>query len=461
MQGRVLGILILIAVLFVPLSSVGAAGAVQAGQNTAVIDFPNTITFSATLQNASGIRSVTLEYGTQQSTCGEVIAKAFPEFTPGNTVHVEWTWDMRQGGSLPPGATIWWRWRYADDTGKESVTGQKTIIWLDSTHKWQTLDGGILRLHWYSRDRAFAQFMLNAGLDGLKFNQEQSGLKADQPIDLYVYPNYDDLREAVLFEPSWVGGMAFAEHNVVIMGLSGSDNTWNKNTVVHELTHVLVGHLTFSCLTVMPTWLAEGLAVYSEGALDPASASQLEQAIADDTLLSVRSLSAGFSEVPDKVSLSYSQSYSVVKFLIESFGQQKMTELLETLKRGVAVDEALTTVYGFDVEGLEDAWRQSIGAQRRPVSAQPTAQPTPTFVPTFVPVSGSASVDASTPAAVPTSSFSEPLPTSTPGRGAGPPLILTLAMLSFCCTMIVLIGVIILGVVLRSNRSKGGPNEKA
>ena len=35
---------------------------------------------------------------------GEVIAKAFPQFTPGKTVEAEWTWEMRQSGSLPPGA---------------------------------------------------------------------------------------------------------------------------------------------------------------------------------------------------------------------------------------------------------------------------------------------------------------------------------------------------------------------
>ena len=40
----------------------------------------------------------------------EVIAKAFPEFTPGQTINAEWTWEMRQSGSLPPGAQLWWRW---------------------------------------------------------------------------------------------------------------------------------------------------------------------------------------------------------------------------------------------------------------------------------------------------------------------------------------------------------------
>src|SRR4029453_10889858 len=110
------------------------------------------------------------------------------------------------------------------------------------------------------------------------------------------------------------------------------------------------------------TWLNEGLAVYSEGELDPSSERQLEDAIRDDTLLSVRSLSSGFSEVSDKAYLSYSQSYSITKFLVETYGQAKMTSLLLHLKDGLTIDEALTQTYGFNVEGLEGAWREAIDA---------------------------------------------------------------------------------------------------
>ena len=454
MRARALGILVLIIVLLSLVQPARAQSALQVSDNSVQLDFPNTVSFTARLQSGAKITSVVLEYGTQQLTCGEVVAKAFPEFTPDTSVQADWTWDMRQAGSLPPGATIWWRWRFTDETGKETLSEEKSVIWLDNIHDWQTLDGGLLRLHWYGKDNNFAQSMLQAGLDGLKFDDQQSGLKADSPIDLYVYPNYDDMRNAILYEPSWTGGMAFPEHNVVILGLSGSDSSWDKNTVVHELTHVLVGHLTFSCLTVMPTWLNEGLAVYSERGLDPSSAAQLQDAIKNDTLLSVRSLSAGFSEVPDKAYLSYSQSYSIVKFLIETYGQEKMTALLKTLKLGVSVDEALQTTYGFNVEGLEDAWRSSVGAVPRAVSAQPTAQPTPTYVPTIVPISGDSLGNISTPAAVPTSSFGEAGPTPEPGRGYGPPLGLTLVLIATCCVFGVLIGVIILMVVLRGSRKK-------
>lgn len=424
----------------------------------AIVSFPLSVTFSAKINSAANITAVILEYGADQLTCGEVIAKAFPQFTPGKTVNVEWTWEMRQSGSLPPGAEIWWRWRYTDETGKETLSPQKTITWLDSEHNWKSVTTDNLNLHYYAGDRTFAQQLLTAAKEGLEFNRTKSGLIAESPIDLYIYANTNDLRDAILYEPSWTGGQAFPDHDIVILGISETDLDWGRDAIVHELTHVLVGHLTFSCLGGVPTWLNEGLAVYSEGGLDPASQKQLEDAIRSDTLLSVRSLSAGFSEVPDKAFLSYSQSYSIVKFLIETYGQAKMTALLTSLRDGAAIDGALMETYGFDVEGLEDAWRKAIQAQPRTISAQPTAQPTPTFVPTIVPISGAPQASQlATPTPIPTSSAGEPAtpPSTSPG---GPPRALTFALLGFCCLFILIIGVIALGILVRAQNRKGGNN---
>ncbi|HJQ15271.1 MAG TPA: peptidase MA family metallohydrolase [Anaerolineales bacterium] len=434
--------------------------AIQWTKNEIFLNFPESATFRAAFTSDVDLTSIVLEYGNEQQTCGEVIAKAFPPFTPGKMVEAEWTWEMRQSGSLPPGAQLWWRWRVTDANGQETVTETKTSTWLDDDHNWQTMnhsESHNVRLHWYEGDQAFATDLANAAEEGLLFNETQSGLKAEAPIDVYIYASTDDLKDAILYEPSWTGGQAFPDQNIVILGISQSDLDWGQDAIVHELTHVLVGHLTFSCLGDVPTWLNEGLAVYSEGELDAASERQLEDAIRDDTLLTVRSLSSGFSEVADKAYLSYSQSYSVTKFLVETHGQEKMTKLLLSLRDGLTIDEALMDTYGFDVEGLERAWREAIGAPPLSNSAQPISQPTPTLVPTIVPVGGQvSSALQTTPTPVPTSS-SNSEPTQTPVRTA-PPLALTMILLGMCCIFLVLIGVVVLGFVVRRQNRQAGDN---
>ncbi|GAB4416449.1 MAG: hypothetical protein Kow002_02230 [Anaerolineales bacterium] len=446
---------LLLIFIIISAQSAGAASSPSLTNNQATLNFPDSITFRAHIDASAEITSVVLEYGTQQLTCGTVIAKAFPQFTPGTSISPTWTWEMRQSGSLPPGATIWWRWRYTDATGHETISEQKTVTWLDTEYDWQTVRAESLNLHWYRGDQTFAQSLLDSASAGLARLENDAGLKPEKPIDLYIYGDYEDLRDAILYEPSWTGGLAFPAHDIVIIGISPSNLAWGQDAIVHELTHVLVGHLTFSCLGDVPTWLNEGLAVYSEGDLDPSSQNQLDQAISSNSLLSVRSLSAGFSEIADKASLSYSQSYSIVKFLIETYGQDKMDALLAALRDGETIDAALLDIYGFDVDGLEDKWRETIGAGPRTVSAQPTAQATPTYVPTYVPFSGAPLLVTPTPYGVPTSSLNQP---DAPSR-TGPPLSLTIMLAVVCCILFLLVGVIVLGVLLRTQKRKGENHE--
>lgn len=444
-------------------ADVNAAPHADVSNEQVTFDFPNTATFSATLQSTSPIISIELEYGNEQQNCGEVIAKAFPQFTPATSVNTSWTWDMRQSGSLPPGATIWWRWRYTDESGTEFVSETKTTTWLDNTHNWQTITEEDLRLYYYGISQPYAQTLVDASLEGLRVNQEQAGLVPDGIINIFIYPNYEDMRDAILYEPEWAGGLAYPDFNIFIMGVSGFDTEWDKGTVIHELTHVLVGHFLFSCISSVPTWLNEGLAMYNEGTLDPQLQSLLDRAIRSDTLITLRSLNGSFSEIAELANLSYSQSYSVVEFMLETYGQEKMTQLLIALRDAKPIDTALLEVYGFDVDGLDDVWRETVGATPR-VAVQSTAMPTPTFVPTYVPVSGVPISTTPTPNAVPTSSFDQSEEDSIFIEQENPPLSFIIASICFCLVFLLVGGVTILGISLRfgnsnKNNQVGGEND--
>src|SRR5512135_157571 len=368
--------------------NVQAQTGIVATNDQATLDFPNSLTFSVHLKSSVKIDQVVLEYGVDQLTCGNVIAEAFPTFTAGTDVDAKWTWEMKQTGSQPPGSNIWWRWRVTDANGHDTVTDQKTIVWLDAQHQWQTVSGGLLNLHWYSGGATFGPELHDSAVKSLSDLATATGLRLDAPADLYIYANTQDMQASVFYQPGWTGGLAYPDHDIVIIGISPDQIDWGKRTEAHELTHVLVGHLTFSCLGDVPTWLNEGLAVYGEGGPEAAELAQFNDALSKDTLIAVRSLSGGFSEDPGKADLSYSESYSLVNYIVKQYGQDKMTTLLKALRDGATVDDALMSVYNFNIEGFEDAWRSSIGAKPRSSDhASPTATPIPTMVPTYIPVS--------------------------------------------------------------------------
>jgi hypothetical protein len=148
---------------------------------------------------------------------------------------------------------------------------------MDDIHDWKSISNGdFLRLHWYEGDQTFALDLAQSAYNGLQFNETQSGLKAKAPIDIYIYADTKDLQDAILYEPSWTGGQAFPDHDIVILGISPSDLDWGRDAIVHELTHVLVGHQTFSCLGDVPTWLNEGLSTAKANSTHPLSGSWMK-----------------------------------------------------------------------------------------------------------------------------------------------------------------------------------------
>ena len=465
-RSRICIILLVLLLLGGLASPAHAQASIQVANDAVSLSFPDTIDFQAEFQATANITSLVLEYGTTQLTCGTVEAKAFPTFTPGKDVKVDWTWDMRQSGSLPPGASVWWRWQVSDSSGAQFTSPIQTVTWLDSTHPWQVITGGDINLHYYNGGTSFGQQLHDAAAQALVRLVHDVDLGTNKPVDIYIYANADDLKDAVLYEPSWVGGQAFSEANIVIIGVSPDQLDWGMTTEAHELTHVLVGHLTFSCLGFIPTWLNEGLAKIGAGGLQPFEQTTFDQAVASDSLVSLRSLVGSFPE-SDVAYLAYAESYSVVNFLIKTYGRYKITAVLLGLRDGQTIDDALQAVYGFDTDGLEAAWRSSIGAAPHGGTSKATPVSTPTQVPTFVPV-GAAPVGAlvatpppasgsatDTPAAAGLATPALSTTPSAPQTGPGSSRLITFIEIALGCLVI---GLILAGlaifIIVRSQKRR-------
>lgn len=378
-------LLFVIIALLAPSAAASAAAPPQIVVAAPTIAFPDRITFAATVTADQPVTRITIEYGVRQLTCGTVSARAFPSFTPGKRAEASWTWEMRRSGSVPPGATIWYRWVVTAADGSQTRSPEQTLLWLDKDHAWRSRTAAGITLHWYEGTDRFGKELLDSAVTSLAALKKTTGVAPDAPVDVYIYASTDDMRAAVLYEPGWTGGLAYAPFHSVIIGIGPDDLAWGKRTIAHELTHVLVGQLTFSCIVNIPTWLNEGIAVYGEGGPEASSLAEFKAAVAQDRLLPVRTLSGNFSQDPGRADLSYSQSFSLVNYLVRSGGTAKLLALFAKLRDGVSIDPALQAVYGYDLDTFEASWRESIGAKPR-AGGRPIATPRPSPVPTYVPL---------------------------------------------------------------------------
>jgi len=345
---------------------------VAAGDDIAVIasdvdvNFPSQAVFTLEAESSADIVDVRLYYQVDKMNYAEVVSEGWADFTPANKIEANWTWDM-ENASLPPGAEVTYWWMIEDADGNRFETSPEIMHFDDERYPWQSLTSTILQdsaltLFWYEGGDSFARGLMDTCQEGLARLTQDIGTYPERPIKIYIYASTSDLQGAMIFPQEWTGGVAFTEFSTIAIGISPGDLDWGKKALVHELTHLVVHQATFSPYGQLPIWLDEGLATYNEGELDPVFRSYLEAAILEDELISVRSLCSPFSAETEKACLSYAQSYSLVEYLLDNYGQDKMLDLLTILKEGSTYDEALTEVYGFDIDGLDARWRGTLAS---------------------------------------------------------------------------------------------------
>jgi len=359
-----------------------ASGDITVSSSTAQADFPQSITFTLEAKSTAEITQVSLRYQVKYRSCANVTAVAIPDFRPGRQVKATWLWDMRQSGGLPEGTEVQYQWTIQDAAGGSLETAPATLTFNDNRYHWSSLPQGQVTIFWYAGGPSFADALMSSANQAQDMLARDTGARLDSPVRIYIYGSFDDLRGAMVYSQEWTGGVTFTEFNTIVIGISPDNLDWGEGALAHELTHAVVGQLTFNCYgATLPRWLDEGLAMYAEGSLGADYKSRLNRAVSQNSLISVRSLSSAFPADPQQAVLSYAESYSLVSYLIASYGEAKMLRLLEVFKEGTSYDDALRQVYGLDSTGLDNAWRASLGLGPRPATETPpsSVQPSPTL----------------------------------------------------------------------------------
>ncbi len=376
------------------------------------------------------IERVVLHYGTDSRSCQAGGGLVSMDLNPAKYINLSWEWSLSESGALPLGSVIWWQWELTDANGMTTWTERETLPFDARRHDWFSLTEDIVTVQWYSGSQAFGRQLLDFALRGLDRLEEITGFRPEEPIHIVVYPTAAEVRLVLISTYEWTGGIALPEYNTTIIGIGPDELAWAEQVIPHELAHLVVGMMSFNCYGVdLPIWLHEGLAEYAEGPLASWRQDDLVRALESQQLAPLRSLAGGFSAYADSASLSYSHSGAVVSYLVSEYGADSISELISTVQNGTAIDPAMSAVYGFDTDGLDNRWRLSVGfeasqsTQRSsgPLELELTAVPTvalwtPVFGPSATPSPGP--TDTSAPTATPQAVAA--LPEATPAPQPAP-----------------------------------------
>ena len=318
---------------------------------------------------------------------------------------------------IAPGTIITYSFEVTDIDGNRLETEKSEFIYHDGRYEWEEISNGIVTVSFHGPVTFRAQEVLDAIVETLGIMGPLLGAGVDEPIRVTMYNNWPEMRAAL--PPASVvsrrelitEGQAHSPEGVLLV-LGGAPRA--SGIAAHEVTHILVHRAGEGTLGRVPSWLNEGLAEY--GNLQPGESYDraLQFAIRTGNLMPITAMDAQPGD-PQDVIIFYGQARSIVNFMVEEYGVEKMRELMATIKSGKNVRTAAPQVYGVTLIELENLWRDRLGVEHRRSPDEASALPTPLPRPALTLLSIDALRQQGGGAtAVPAAATAAPEPTATP-----------------------------------------------
>lgn len=274
-----------------------------------------------------------------------------------------------------PGAEVTFSWEFTLPDGTRLTTEPQRFVYEDTRFDWRSESSGNVTVYYYAADRQMARRVLTASVETLDRLGAILGTSVGFPVKVFLYEDAGAMRPAILSNARegvvTLGEVYFSDTAMVAADVAPED------VARHEIAHIVIREATRGPFDI-PAWLNEGTAVWAQEEPLGGELAALDAAIARDRVLSLQVLSSSSAAGDaDTVSLFYGQSYSVVKYLMDTYGPEKFGQLFAVFKEGATTDKALRAVYGFGLRDLENQWRQSVGLPPR-TAPSPTAPATQT-----------------------------------------------------------------------------------
>ncbi|UCG52957.1 MAG: PD40 domain-containing protein [Candidatus Latescibacterota bacterium] len=240
---------------------------------------------------------------------------------------------------------------------------------------WQVLTTPHFEFHFHQGSEAF---VIRAALimeDGYRMLSEkvQETLPWRVPVILYGAHN-DFLQTNVAQQLLPEGVQAFAEpsRKRIVLPFTGSYKAF-AHTAIHELAHVFTFQIVYNRLLdnvfsrnylfPMPLWIAEGVAEYLAVGWDEESDMFIRDAVIHDYLVDL-DYAGGF--------MVYKEGQSALNFIEDTYGQEKVRELLFALGSTRSADIALERTLGLDTREFSARWKKSLRKHYWPMYGEKT-----------------------------------------------------------------------------------------
>jgi hypothetical protein len=339
---------------------------------TAAYRYGEQITFSAQVKSSTQIGQASIVISDEANGLTQVQ----PLVIAGDG-HAEYRLDVKQN-ILRPFSSVTWMYQFALADGSTFQSGTYFIRYEDNRFDWQTLESGMLKVHWYNGDASFGQAALNAAEAGLGSIGALMPIDLAQPVDVFIYANSEDLRGTlVLGGEDWVAGHADPSLGVVMAVIEpdAEQSIALEQRLPHELMHVMMYRSVGAGYNNLPAWLREGTATLAEIYPNADYDRVFTEAGANNDLIPLKDLCTSFPANAGQAFLAYAESRSFIGYLRDTYGASGLLNLAAAYAEGLDCEHGPERAFGIPLSNLEQKWRSSMPGQNRLLPALQNISP--------------------------------------------------------------------------------------
>jgi hypothetical protein len=327
----------------------------------ALVSFGEQITFVATVKSPLPIQEASILILDESQ--GTTRVEPLIVQSDGRT---EFQYDARQN-NLRPFGSMSWSYRFILPDGSTTNSEVYSARYEDNRFNWQSLEAGMIRVHWYGDGEDFGQALLDAAQAGLESVSRLIPASLDQPVDFYIYASLSDLRGTLVpGSQDWIAGHADSSQGIAMVAIEPgpAQESTMQQRIPHELMHILLYRALGNGYANIPAWLSEGMAGLAEMIPNTSYDSALKSAVLRSDWIPMSTLCSSFPADTDRAFLAYAESRSFAGYIDETYGSSGLFKLATAYANGAGCEDGPEIAFGIPLANLEQNWQSSVAGQK-------------------------------------------------------------------------------------------------
>jgi hypothetical protein len=254
---------------------------------------------------------------------------------------------------------IYYWFELTDKAGNVTKSPSYWFDYLDNRFAWHKSESKWFTIYKTEATTISDSDLQEIALAGLKRATDLIPVSPQLPMQIYIYPDVDSLSSALgITSQDWVAGETRPDLGVIMVSAASADTLRVdlERQIPHEIVHLLEYSLTKTDYTDAPKWLLEGLAVNGQDDYAATFDQELSSAYQKNTLIPFEQLCTSFPPESSQSTLAYAQSASFVSYLLATYGDNKLTEMLQSVGTGGSCDQLVSQTLGKDLATLQAEW---------------------------------------------------------------------------------------------------------